>query len=152
MRSALFEDFDRRSKEVSKYFLFLKNLEQSSIQLKMGNDRNPKIKNIDSDLEKTLKATGFLLLYNLVESTVRNAIESIFDEIQNKNISFDDVRDELKMVIVKNFKNNNSAEKLISEINTISQDIISASFNKEKMFSGNIDAKKIKDTAILYGF
>lgn len=37
MRSTLFEDFEKRAKEVSKYFLFLKNLEQGSILLNMGN-------------------------------------------------------------------------------------------------------------------
>ncbi len=155
MRSILFEDFDKRAKEVSKYFLFLKNLEQGTIQLNMPNIKNPqnyKNKKIDSELEKTLKATGFLLLYNLVESSMSNAIEAIFDELEQNETSFDDVRDELKKLILKNFKNNNSVENLLSEINTISQDIISASFNRDKLFSGNIDAKKIKDTAILYGF
>ena len=66
MRSKLFEDFDDRAKEVSKYFLLVKNLEQGSIKLSMGDFNNPKIKNIDTELAKTLKATGFLLLYNLV--------------------------------------------------------------------------------------
>ncbi|WP_418006715.1 MAE_28990/MAE_18760 family HEPN-like nuclease [Nostoc piscinale] len=44
----------------------------------MGNENNTKIKLINNSLEKTLKATGFLLLYNLIESTMRNAITTIF--------------------------------------------------------------------------
>ena len=155
MRSILFEDFDNRAKEVSKYFLFLKNLEQGTIQLNMPNIKNPqnsKNKRIDSELEKTLKATGFLLLYNLVESSMSNAIEAIFDELQQNETSFDDVRDELKKLIVKNFKTNNSVEDLLPKIDTIAQDIISASFNRDKLFSGNIDARKIKETSRAYGF
>ena len=58
MTSTLFQDFNERAKEVSKYFYFLKNLEQRSIQLSMGNANNIKTKPIDDDLEKTLKATG----------------------------------------------------------------------------------------------
>lgn len=154
MKSTLFKDFDERSQEVSKYFLLLKNLEQGSIKLSMGNLTNPKIKNIDIELEKTLKATGFLLLYNLIESTMRNAIEAIFDDITNQKVSFDDVRYEIKKIVVENVrsKNNKSADNLLSSITSISLDIISSSFDKEKLFSGNLDARKIKKTAEAYGF
>ncbi|MGL5795653.1 MAG: MAE_28990/MAE_18760 family HEPN-like nuclease, partial [Waterburya sp.] len=152
MKSTLFKDFDERSQEVSKYFLFLKNLEQGSIKLSLGNKNNNKIKNINNDLEKTLKATGFLLLYNLTESTIRNAVETIFDDLQNKNISFDDVRDEIKEIIIQNFKNNKSTDNLLQSIKNISLDIISVSFDKEKLFSGNLDARKIKQIAEAYGF
>ncbi len=152
MKSTLFQDFDGRAQEVSRYFLFLKNLEQGSIKLSMGNAKNTKIKSINNDLEKTLKATGFLLLYNLVESTMRNAITTIFDEFQNKNISFDDATDKIKKIIIKNFKDNNSTDTLLQSINNISCDIISSSFDKEKLFSGNIDAKKIRQTSQMYGF
>ena len=69
MTSALIQDFAERSKEVSKYFIFLKCLEQGAIKLSMNSmDNNPnKIKVVDPELLKTLKASGFLLLYNLVE-------------------------------------------------------------------------------------
>lgn len=152
MKSKLFEDFDERAQEVSKYFFLLKNLEQGSIQLKMGNITHFKIKNIDTELEKTLKATGFLLLYNLIESTIRNAIEAIFDDMVNQNIAFDKLRKELQKIVIKNFQNNKSSDKLLTVINNISLDIISAGFDKQKLFSGNIDAKKIKETAETYGF
>ncbi len=48
MKSKLFEDFDERAQEVSKYFFLLKNLEQGSIKLIMGNSNNQKVKNIDN--------------------------------------------------------------------------------------------------------
>ncbi|YAF95024.1 MAG: MAE_28990/MAE_18760 family HEPN-like nuclease [Nodularia sp. CChRGM 3473] len=154
MKSTLFKDFDERSQEVSRYFLFLKNLEQGSIKLSMGNARNTKTKSINNDLEKTLKATGFLLLYNLVESTMSNAIEAVFDELKNKNISFDAVRDEIKKIIIDNVKDkdNKSTHNLLLSIQNISVDIISASFNKKRLFSGNVDAREIKITANMYGF
>ncbi|HYX16696.1 MAG TPA: MAE_28990/MAE_18760 family HEPN-like nuclease [Nostoc sp.] len=152
MKSTLFQDFDERAQEVSRYFLFLKNLEQGSIKLSMGNAKNTKTKSINNGLEKTLKATGFLLLYNLVESTMRNAITTIFDEFQNKNTSFDDATDKIKKIIINNFKDNNSTDTLLQSINNISYDIISSSFDKEKLFSGNIDARKIRKTSEAYGF
>ena len=152
MKSKLFEDFDERAQEVSKYFFLLQNLEQGSIKLSMGNPNNKKIKKIDTELEKTLKATGFLLLYNLIESTIRNSIEAIFDDLVKQGISFDKLKKDIKKIVIDNFKKNKKTDNLVNAINDISLDIISASFDKEKLFSGNIDAKKIKETAKVYGF
>ncbi|NEN99440.1 MAG: hypothetical protein F6K50_29340, partial [Moorea sp. SIO3I7] len=100
---------------------------------------------------KTMKASGFLLLYNLVESTMRSAIEAIFDELQSKRISFDEIRPELKKIVLKNLKNRNH-DKVISNLTAISIDIINAGFDKQKLFSGNIDGRKIQETAKEYGF
>ncbi|WP_009634528.1 MAE_28990/MAE_18760 family HEPN-like nuclease [Synechocystis sp. PCC 7509] len=148
----LFQDFELRSKEVSKYFIFLKNLEQGTVQLSMQDrGRKPKIQKINSDLEKTLKASGFLLLYNLVESTMRNAIEVIFDELRSQKISFDEVRADIKKIVLKNFKKC-STDKILENITKISLDIIAVSFDKEKLFSGNIDGKLIKEIAKEFGF
>jgi hypothetical protein len=149
MTRILFEDFDERAKEVSQYFIFLKNLEQESIKLSMGS--KPKIKAIDPNLLRTLKASGFLLLYNLVEATMRNAIEAIFDELKNEGVSYDRIRPKLKKIVLKNLKKRN-IDDLHTSIIEVSMDIISASFDPQDLFSGNIDGRKIKETAIKYGF
>ena len=149
MTSGLFQDFNERSKEVSKYFIFLKNLEQETIQLSMK--KKSKVKTIDSELLKTLKASGFLLLYNLVEATMRNAIEAIFDELRKKRVSYDNIKPELKKIILKNFKKRNP-DKILSSIKDISLDIITACFDKGDLFSGNVDGKEIRKTAKQYGF
>ena len=152
MTRILFEDFDERAKEVSQYFIFLKNLEQESIKLSMGGKiGKSKIKVIDPNLLRTLKASGFLLLYNLVEATMRNAIEAIFDELKNEGVSYDRIRPELKKIVLKNLKKRN-IDDLHTSIMDVSIDIISASFDPQDLFSGNIDGRKIKDTAIKYGF
>ncbi|MBD2666393.1 hypothetical protein B6N60_04240 [Richelia sinica FACHB-800] len=161
MTSTLFQDFNERAKEVSKYFYFLKNLEQGSIKLNMGNANNPTTKLIDDDLEKTLKATGYLLLYNLVEATMRNAIEKIFDELKTRRVSFDDVREEIRRMIINHirYKDIQSEDALLLGLRNISVDIISVTFdalvkkeNKKRLFSGNVDALEIKNTAKIYGF
>ncbi|MFM2062701.1 MAG: hypothetical protein RLZZ507_2371 [Cyanobacteriota bacterium] len=161
MRSTLFEDFDKRAQEVRRYFIFLKNLEQGSIQLSIGNGSNTKIKPINNDLEKTLKATGFLLLYNLVEATMRNAIEAIFDELKTQRVSFDDVREEIKKIVINNLRNENiqTENDLLLGLRNISVDIVSVTFdalvkkeNKNRLFSGNVDSKKIEEIANIYGF
>jgi hypothetical protein len=151
MTSTLFQDFNERSREVSKYFMFLKSLEQGTTKLsRSGKGGIPKIKEIDSELIKTLKASGFLLLYNLVESTMRNAIEAIFDELRDQGISYDQIRPELKRIVLKNLKKRD-IDKISSSVIAISIQII-AGFDKEDIFSGNLDSKKIKMTATEYGF
>ena len=152
MTRILFGDFDERAKEVRQYFIFLKNIEQESIKLSMGSiTGKQKIKIIDPNLLRTLKASGFLLLYNLVEATMRNAIESIFDELRNEGVSYNRIRPELKKIVLKNLRKRNT-DDLCSSMIEVSIDIISASFDPQDLFSGNIDGRKIKDTAIKYGF
>ena len=108
MTNELIQDFNQRSKEVSKYFILLKNLEQGTTQLSMRTKNgNPRIKEIDSELLKTLKASGFLLLYNLVESTMRNVIEAIFDQLKSADVSYDQIRPELKKIVLRNLKKRN---------------------------------------------
>jgi hypothetical protein len=83
-------DFNMRAQEVDEYFLFLERLIKEEIKLAvLENNGIQKIKSVNSDLAKTLKANGYLLLYNLVESTMRNAIEAIFDELSSNSVSFD---------------------------------------------------------------
>ena len=111
MTSVLIEDFNERAKEVSKYFIFLKSLEQGTTKLSMGvkNDKL-RIKEIDPELIKTLKASGFLLLYNLVEATMSNIIEAIFDRLKSERISYDEIRPELKKVVLRNLKKRTSSD------------------------------------------
>jgi MAE_28990/MAE_18760-like HEPN len=145
-------DFDTRVQEVNQYFEFLNGLIQETTKLAvLGDDGEQKITAINSDLAKILKANAFLLLYNLVESTMRNAIEAIFDEISSKEISYNRVRIEIKKIVIDNFKNH-SPENVHSEIRDISLDIITAKFNRDKLFSGNVDQREIRKTAKDYGF
>jgi MAE_28990/MAE_18760-like HEPN len=117
----------------------------------LENNGLQKIKSINADLAKTLKANGYLLLYNLVESTMRNAIEAIFDELSSNSVSFDSVRIEIKKVILYNFKNR-SPDNVHSKIKDISVDIITAGFSSKELFSGNVDRDEITRTARKYGF
>jgi hypothetical protein len=50
-------------------------------------------------MTKILKANGFLLLYNLAESSIKKAIEEIYVELNNKTVTYEDIREELKKVV-----------------------------------------------------
>ena len=82
---------------------------------------------------------------------MRNVIESIFDRLRNDDVSYDQIRPELKKVVLRNIKKRNP-DKIFLSKKSISVDIITAGFDKEDLFSGNIDGRKIRDTAAEYGF
>ena len=149
--SFVIQDFNELSEEVSKYFIFLQDLEQGKVKLIKEIKGNNKANKIDVELENTLKASAYLLLYNLIESTMKNAIEAIFQELQEKDVSFDKIRPELKKIILVNLKGRNP-DKILKKIQDISLDIVSIGFNKEELFTGNIDSKLIRETAKKYGF
>ncbi|NJS12197.1 MAG: hypothetical protein HC789_18385 [Microcoleus sp. CSU_2_2] len=145
-------DFNTRAQEVDDYFIFLEGLIKQTTKLAIADSAGKdKIQNLNPELAKTLKANGFLLLYNLVESTMRNAIEAIFDDLKNQAISFDQLKPEIKMIVLQNLKNR-SPKKIHLQINQISIDIITATFEREELFSGNVDARLIKEIAEKYGF
>lgn len=79
--STLIADFNANAQEVTQYLIFLKRLDQDLIKLTMKKD---KTKSINLSLKNTLMATGFVLLYNLVESTMRSGIQAIFDELKDR--------------------------------------------------------------------
>ena len=100
MDSTLLKDFNERSKEVKTYFSIFENIGRYSTESKTTNYG----KNTNLELEQTLKATGFLLLYNLIEATIRNGVEAIFTDITNKNTSFDILKPEIQLIILDNVK------------------------------------------------
>ncbi len=82
---------------------------------------------------------------------MKNAIEAIFDELQNQGVSFDKIRPELKKIVLRNLKRRDP-DKIFAQIQYISLDIVKIGFKREELFSGNIDSRLIKETAKKYGF
>lgn len=156
---SVFEAFEERSQEVSDYFIFIKDLKDEKIQLAIEeNAERLNVKERYPYLSSTLKAGAYLLLYNLVESSMRDAIEAIFAELKNQQIPFDNLTPKLKEIVLENMKEialkkrHNEDDKVLKQIQNISLDIIWVGFNKEKALPGNMDGKSIKNTAEKYGF
>lgn len=144
------EDFYERVSEIKYYLDFISEIDMKTISLVKGHEP-AYTKSQTDDLLRTCKASAFLLMYNLMESTISNAIEAIFDELASKNVSFDICRLEIKRIVLNNLKNNHNNEIALS-INSLAIDIISKTFKKESIFSGNVDAKIIRKVASEYGF
>lgn len=129
--------FGERSKEIEEYFSFI-------------NTFTPTSKN--DTLNKILKSNLLLMLYNLVESTMSNAVEEIHNSIHTTSTSFNDLKKDIRKVLIGYLKNHLNPGDFVDSISDISIDIIKKCFIKQKLFSGNIDGKKIKELSANYGF
>lgn len=146
------QDFQTRAAEIENYFKFVEALVEGTTVLHAAEGMLPAMSQDEFEsLVKTLKANGFILLYNLVESTMKNAIEAIFDELGAQGVSFDACREEVRQIVISNLKSHNP-DKIFADLAPIAQKVLTETFRKEKAFAGNVDAAKIRDVANDYGF
>jgi hypothetical protein len=149
LTSYLLQELKDKSKEINKYCVRLKAFESQNIKFAIDNAKldTPKIKPIDQDIEKMLKATVFLLLYNLVESTMRSIFSKIHEELNKENIIFDNLNINLKKYFLRKIKKIDNIELT----NSLSRTIIENVVEQEISFSGNLDARKIREILSEYG-
>ena len=115
--------------------------------------------NLSSDIFKILKANLFLMLYNLMESTVRNSIEEIHETINNDNIDYKNCIDSIKALWIEfNYKKftQKSSKNITDIIKSIELDKVIIDYNlyttrvKSNEISGNIDGQKIRKISEKY--
>ena len=147
------EDFDIRSGEILGYLDLLKFIESAGAELLSSDNVENKF-TVTSDSRKTLKGTVFILLYNLIESTMRESICFIHDTIYDRNTEFDKLKKNLKIEVLKRVKSDSvGIKKLVDGLTKgISFGISIGTFNKKKLFSGNIDREVISEKSDIYGF
>lgn len=147
-------DFEKRVAEIELYFKHLDNIESQETKIYFPHKANRKIVEYDSELIKVFKANLFLLLYNLAESSIKQALTSLYDEITSKNIKYSTAIDEIKKIWIetehKNFKLI-GIDRIFETINSLAEEIINIEFD-DSVISGNIDGRKIRIFAEKYGF
>ncbi len=139
------DDFDRKINEIEIFFELLQNIESEEICLKDNS--------ILTDLNKILKASFFLMLYNMVESTMRESVIAIYDKIDSYGINFNQLGSRLRKKILVDCKSNIGIDILHNGTSSdIAKELLKVSMSEKKLFSGNIDSELIKRTALQYGF
>jgi len=128
--------FDERVAEINEYYNFIAAFT---------------LANNGENINKILKSNMILMLYNLVESSVSNAIEEIHNSIHASAISFDILKLKLKEVLIKHL-NNRNPKNFVESVTNLAIDIVKKSFDKNKVCNGNVDSKKIRELSDVYGF
>jgi len=155
-------DFRKRVAEIDKYFDLVDEIEKLSplssniINFPSGEYR------VDSDLQKILKSHCYLLLYNLIESSIRNGITAIHDAISLDQLTYKDLKPNIQRLWVLNdlsksfadtyIKKETIADNLQKALKIVLDDEVVALEPTNIPISGNLDAKTIKYLIDMYGF
>jgi hypothetical protein len=145
----LLDDLGKREKEIYEYFKLLKFVDGGVLSNQEGDSFE-----VNPLLVKTLKGAVFLLLYNLIESTMREAISAIHDSISSSSHGYDDIRIELQKELWRRARLNSiDLDDIVSNTSGgVSLGFHSATFSSKNLFSGNITRAEIKKMATIYGF
>ena len=155
------QDFTARVSEIEHYFQFVQATDDGSVLLmKPGASEHAYSTTGKDDLVRTFKGGLFLMLYNLMEATVKNVVEAIFEELGRERISFDACRKEIRRVVIRNLKTCADADHLkrhndadvVELFVTFATDAVVKTFQRDNIVSGNVDAQEIRGLATKYGF
>lgn len=138
--------YNKRLHEIEVYFNTLKLLDAGNCSIKcvdiLGNESYTEI---NSDLSTILKANGFLLLYNLIESTIRMSLDAVINSMHDSNVTFRSLSDELRKLWIRQEGKNANEDKIMLIANSVLDDHL-LKFKKEFInISGNIDAQEIRN-------
>lgn len=140
--SSTYAEFRFRAKEVIEYLRYVEMLERSD---------NGQGTAVSESVIKSMKASCFLLTYNMIEATAVRVHQDIFDHFGSAAVSFDSVSDEVKTFALQQLKNH-SPQNLTPTLVNISTDMLSRTFESSKLFSGNVDSRKIRELARRLGY
>lgn len=155
MNNAISE-YRKRVHEVDIYFDTLTLLDKGACSIRcvdiLGNEET---KEVNSELTTILKANGFLLLYNLVEATIRTSIVAVISSIHASSATFRDLSENLKKIWIKQKTKEVNGEHSPERIMQIAKAILDnelMTFERDCInISGNIDAQKIREILKQFG-
>ena len=153
------ETYNSRCREIERFFEMLTFMRDNRDSWLCGGDPSDvAIQNtyvVGRDLEKTLRASAYLMLYNLVEASMTNAIGAIHQHIADEQVGFDELKEDVRRIAIKGFRKavlSDIPSELLDSAIPISSALIWLGFDKKELFSGNLDGRLIKDKAKEYGF
>ena len=149
------EEFENRVKEINSFYEILRmiELERPKIAAYDIDAKEDKTLAINSSKIDTLRSTSYLLLYNLIESTVYNSIISIFDEIKDNQLKYFDIIEDVQKYWLNNiYKHDDKKKKstIIESIIKITNKIFTNTMelaSHEINYGGSLDANKIFGSA-----
>ena len=142
MRRTFLEDFEKRRGHVRRYMSVVHSYEREASGL---------VGRLATDRLHVMRAGTFLVLYNMVEATTRGAVDAIHDEMKATSTRFEKLHPELRREVILGFKRRASPDIHVSMSN-LPVDFVAAALDTDHQFSGNVDARLIREIAKSYGF
>jgi MAE_28990/MAE_18760-like HEPN len=160
MMQSVLDEFDEKVNEIDLYFSLLRTLEEPDLVLAFATRPQKRRKNVDQHWLTILKASAFLILYNLVESAIRGGFGAVYEAIRHDGCSCADLREEFqKLWVDQQFGRieqqsasprtyQDKAQELVKHI----LDSVVVEMSERKLpVSGNLDAQKIRDVCSKHG-
>lgn len=153
------EEFEERVKDTEKYLRVLECLESPTVILYDKSTRRRK-KVFEDGSFKVMKATVFLLIYNLVESSIRSAFAELYSEIANSGTPPGELRSELRELWIRQtFHKLDKDSAALRNFREITKGIIDhymaelpLALEAEHLpISGNLGCSEIRKTCLCHG-
>jgi hypothetical protein len=157
---AVIEDFEQRVKEVSGYFRMLKAIEWPQAEIHATTKPSHRTVPIEDDWRKVAKATGYLLIYNIVESAIRSAFAHLYEVIASEGRTLRGVEQDIRDLWVDTEHKKISRESATPEsFRKKASEMVAAVLADEIVrldaahlpVAGNLDARKIRELCELHG-
>lgn len=138
------DEFNKRSSEIDTLYAHIEGIDS---------EPDETIRDASTGLFSILASSLCLMLYNQVESTAFSCVESIYDNVHEKRVSFNRLVPGFKKKILNDCRQAyHSVDGLMVAFqnNDISEVIAKTSLKLDKVFSGNVDAKKLREVLANY--
>jgi hypothetical protein len=144
-------EFEQRVKEIEQYLHFLKQLDEPQVELHFPNLGT--YSRMDDDLKDILRANAYVMMYNMVEYSIRYGILNIYRQIESNNCTISTVIQEIRDIwlnyhyrkIFKITANWESARKMAAQLVEKAINNVIISLDDEAIpISGNLDARQIR--------
>jgi len=155
----LIRDFNTRLDEINEYFTFVAFIDSIETHKKEKITNGTSCEYIPKrDLQKILRSNCFLLLYNLVESSVRNGILSVYDSIHDDSLKYEELSERIQEIwLTHQIRQAQISEK---SIKTLLKGLMKGVSEGNQIvlekdtinISGNLDYDNIQKIINRYGF
>jgi hypothetical protein len=144
------DDFNERVKEIEEYLHILQMLAEPNVRIKTDTGKQEAVSLVAL---KTMKASCFLMLYNLVESTIINSMTNLYETMNSEGRCLLDFDSCVKEVwIEQQFRNMDPFSSNQTSYRNLIKTMVDAVLNSQPIFlrpdklhiSGNLDAREIR--------
>ncbi|HLG55098.1 MAG TPA: MAE_28990/MAE_18760 family HEPN-like nuclease [Vicinamibacterales bacterium] len=149
-----------RDRELEIYMRFLALIDQKSAALRVPYGEVWRTRRVDERIVKILKANFFLLLYNLVEASVRDGFRNLYSAMRADGSTVRAIKEELRLLwidaavdkLTPQTANQDSYREVTRRLVKGAVDDVAASLRIEDLrFGGNLDAASIRRTCQEHG-